>query len=223
MSRHARRIRRASLAAAVAALAGTLSGCLLPPLPGAEPQPSASKPAARPEPEPSITITDKGKIGAMSFADGDALAASAIPQWSDGLLADDGWTLTTPDTGAGRWGYTTADGTCTASFWQGRILDMAAEDDLTASDFILATLLKVDVAALEGRIDDGTIGYMFPDNPVAEYRYLQGSEPGRSWVIVARGFAQTKSALYFDVDCASDRAAEVSREVVSKTAIAVQG
>lgn len=182
---------------------------------------SAAVPAASPPAAPLVTVEDKGAPGTLTFDDGAALGPDAIAQWSEELFADPGWSLTSPDEGGGTWGYTTVDGTCTADFWQGKVFDMTATDDRAASDFVIAAIAGVELAKIQDLVNDNVVGFIFSDNPTAEYRRLGGTTPEHSQVIAVRGFAQLKAALYVVVDCASDQATTVADEVLSMSAIHV--
>src|SRR6218665_438673 len=216
------RIRRSVTTAVVALVAATtLSGCFaVPDLSNAR----RIDVSEAPQPTPSDdTGVDDGTVAAttMSFDDGAAIAPGSIAQWSDGLLTDDGWTLTSPDVGEGGWTYTSADGTCSAAFWQGQVYDMTATDDRSASDFMLGALISADAATVEQAGQDGTLAYFSGANRVADSRYISQVEADRSWAIAVRGFAVLKSTVYLIVDCSTDQAETVIDEVITKNPIIV--
>lgn len=228
---HAPRPLRLAAAAVVALAVLPLSGCLYAQIPanapsgeGPEPAPSASS-STVPSDEPSAPPT--GDLpSSMSFADGAALPATAYIQWGDGLLVDDGWTTVAPDDGNGGWTYGTADGTCTAQFWQGLIPDVPTVpgDDSASSDAMLAVILgESDVAAISTAATTGAFGYQVGGNADVENRRLLGEGEGdRRWIMAARAFTATGVGLYVIVDCTGGDVDATMAEVAEKNAIIIQ-
>ncbi|WP_435748105.1 hypothetical protein [Microbacterium sp. PMB16] len=206
-----RSLRTVSLTAVLTLL--VLSGCSSLP---------ASREARSPEPRPSPSFTVEDRSGeSLTFADGAGFSPDATAGWNDAGVAGDEWILTAPDEGFGTWAYRSGDGGCVATFWQGEVFDMAAPDDRAASDFVLASFMKTDAAAVEGAASDRLMGFGFADNPAAEYRYAEGVRHGGSWALAVRGFAQLKAAVYLTVVCESTDAPAQAADMISRVAIHV--
>ncbi|WP_407359061.1 hypothetical protein LTA6_001454 [Microbacterium sp. LTA6] len=208
--------------AAVIALALPLSGCVFGQIPANDP--GVDKPAEEPEPSDEPSEEPAGELpAALSFAQGQELPSTAYIEWGDGLMTDDGWTVVSPDNGDGGWKYGTADGTCTAQFWQGFIADVpvVAGDDSASSDAILGVLLKTDTATITPAATTGEFGYQPGGDGGVENRQVLGMEGDRSWIMAARAFTATGVGLYLIVDCTGGDANAVLAEVVEKNAIVV--
>lgn len=205
----------------VLAAALSLSGCLYAQIPGdtevsAEPTDAPSSDA--PADEPS------GELPAgLSFAEGQELPSSAYVEWGDGFLADDGWVTESPDDGNGGWSYATADGSCTAQFWQGRTSDVAVVDgdDSASSDAILAVLLQSTAAEITPLATTEEFSYQAGGSGGVENRQVVGAEGERTWVMAARAFTAVGVGLYVIVDCATGDAGAIMAEVTEKNAVVV--
>lgn len=218
-------------AAAVVALAVLpLSGCLYAQIPAAVPDGDGPAPTASPSDEPSHENTDEpsdepsGLPATLTFTDGIALPASAYIEWGDGLIADDGWTVVSPDDGNGGWTYGTVDGTCTAQFWQGLIPDVptVAGDDSASSDAMLAVILgEADTAAVTAAATTSAFSYQVGGNTDVEARQLVGDTGDRQWIMAARAFTATGVGLYVVVDCTGGDIGAVMAEVVDENAVVV--
>ena len=202
-----------------------LSGCIalsipdagsIPPKTPAAPEPPAESPTEKPTPDAPALTSDS-----LTFAEGAQIAPGTLTQWGDGLIADDGWTMTSPDDGAGSWGYTTTDGACTADFWQGTVYDMEEPDDQAASELVLASLLQADPADVAEHADTGSFSFALSGRGNADQRFVAGEDGDRTWVIAARGFAQTQSAVYVVIDCVDGQAESVAKDVWEKSAVVV--
>lgn len=201
MNRRTRPIMRIAAGATAIALLAPLSGCLssVPPVEAAEPGES-QRPTA---PTPTWTSVEVGEHPDLTFERGASLEPGMVTQWSDGLRDEQGWRMSSPDDGQGNWSYATRDGTCVARFWQGHVEDMAATDDLKASDFVLASVIEADPEELEGKVSTGAFSHRLSGLGSVDNRYLHGTfDDGVSWNIAARGFAATRSAVIVDVKCA---------------------
>lgn len=86
---------------------------------------------------------------------------------------------------------------------------------------MLAPLLKTDKATVSTKAQTGAFSFTITGQGKTDQRYVMGKEQGRSWVIAARGFAKTKSAVYVIVDCTSDAAPTVAPGVWTKSAVIV--
>lgn len=217
-----RAIARLLTASALLAAGALLSGCIAASIPDksvARPTPiETSSAPATPTPTSSPTSTPKPSA-TLTFADGARLPKSTYIEWGDGLAFDKGWSVNSPDDGNGNWSYINTDRSCTASFWQGRIIDSASADDRAASDVVLATFLKADVSQLAGKAGNSTFPYMTPGNTGADMRQLRGKESWGTWVLGARAFLATQTAMYIIVDCKNENAETVAKEVFTKSAI----
>jgi len=186
-------------------------------------EPSASsEPSATPEPAPTTEpgIVDEGDPG-LSFADGADIAPGTIAHWADGFMTDDAWELTSPDDGQGNWGYTSADGTCVASFWQGSTAGVELSgDDRADSDLVIATLLGADPARVTEFAEDIELSYLVPGNGGLDARIVEGSEGDRVWRFAARAFAVAGAAVTVMVDCTGGDIDAAFAEVNEKNAVA---
>lgn len=189
---------------------------------------AASAPGPERESAPSSTpsstssgsdATASGAPATLSFDDGDSISPAARIEWSDGLIGDAGWTVSMSDDGQGNWEYASADGVCTARFWQGTVTGSSASDDRAASDEILASKLQVAPGDLQGKANDGAFLYQNSGEKDAENRYVVGKEDGRSWFMAARGIHQTHVGFLMTVDCAMDDVSTVANEVLDKNGI----
>ena len=214
---------RPSRLAAVAVLAFAtlpLSGCLFSAIPSETAATDEPSNAPSPTPEQSDE-TEGGAPATLSFEDGDLLTDSVYVEWSDGLLADDGWEVTSPDDGNGGWAYGTIDGTCTAQFWQGFTPDIPVTpgDDSASSDAILGTLLQTDAASITPHAVDGAFSYQSTGNTDVANRQITGQDGDRTWIMAARAFATPGLGFYVIVDCTSGDANAILSEVLDKNAI----
>lgn len=206
-------------AAALALTSVLLTGCLAASTEKkeADPDPAPSRSASSPAPTESTASEGDGDL---TFERGADIKPGTITQWSDGMVDEEDWQLSSPDNGQGGWAYSTTDGACTASFWQGAVHDMVAEDDREASDFLLAALLNVKPADLQGKIGDGTFSHRVSGQGSVDQRFVQGKvDDGTTWIFAARGFAQTKSAVYVDVRCTTGDVSKAAALVWKENAV----
>jgi hypothetical protein len=206
--------------AAVAAATLSLSGCLYAQIPDEAPTTdvvTTDEPDA-PTDEPSGDLPLS-----LGFAEGQELPATAYIEWGDGLMTDDGWVTESPDDGNGGWSYATADGSCTAQFWQGLTSDVAvvAGDDSASSDAILAVLLQSNAAEITPLATTGEFSYQVGGTGGVEHRQVVGAEGERTWVMAARAFTAVGVGLYVIVDCTTGDAGAIMAEVADKNAIVV--
>jgi hypothetical protein len=206
--------------AAVAAATLSLSGCLYAQIPDEAPTidvVTTDEPDA-PTDEPSGDLPLS-----LGFAEGQELPATAYIEWGDGLMTDDGWVTESPDDGNGGWSYATADGSCTAQFWQGLTSDVAvvAGDDSASSDAILAVLLQSNAAEITPLATTGEFSYQVGGTGGVEHRQVVGAEGERTWVMAARAFTAVGVGLYVIVDCTTGDAGAIMAEVADKNAIVV--
>lgn len=218
---------RLTAAAVVAVSLLSLTGCLYAQIPGADPNGDAPSPTATPSEQPSDDPAEESSGAlptALSFADGADLPAAAYIEWGDGLIADSGWTIASPDDGNGGWSYGTVDGTCTAQFWQGLISDVPTVpgDDAASSDAMLAVILgEADIAAVAAAATTSAFSYQVGGNSDVEARQIAGGADDRQWIMAARAFTATGVGLYVIVDCTGADAAAVMAEVVDVNAVVV--
>ncbi|KDA06923.1 hypothetical protein DC31_07570 [Microbacterium sp. CH12i] len=200
-------------------LSGCYPGRSLPPRPAAEE--STSSPAPTVSDEPTDASSDLPAT--LSFDDGGLLPSTTYIEWGDGLMADDGWEITSPDDGNGGWTYGTIDGTCTAQFWQGLAsdVDFTSGDDKVASDAMLGALLQTDAASISPHAVDGAFAYQIGGNADVANRQVTGQEDGRTWIMAARAFTATGAGVYVIVDCTGGDVKAVLADVIDKNAIVV--
>lgn len=218
--RSARPLLRLAATALVALAVIPLSGCLAAQIPTE--QPASADPTVAPSDAPAEEPA--GELpSALSFDEGQELPPTAYIEWGDALIADDGWVTASPDDGNGGWSYATADGACTAQFWQGLTSDVevVAGDDSASSDAVLAVLLQATAAEVTPVATTGQFSYQVGGSGGVETRQVVGAEGTRTWVIAARAFSATGVGLSVIVDCTSGDASAVLAEVAEKNAVVV--
>lgn len=215
------RIPRLLAATAIVALSVVpLSGCLYAQIPAASS--SSSPSSSSPETETGAPID--GTTGStLTFAEGLDLASDTYIEWGDGLVADDGWKIVSPDDGEGGWTYGTVDGTCTARFWQGYMTDVpvVAGDDSASSDAILGVLLQTPAADISPNATTGEFSYLAGGNGGVDTRQVSGVDGSRTWLMAARAFTQTGVGLYVIVDCTAGDAEATMAVINEENAVVV--
>lgn len=212
------RTARLAAVALVAAAALPLSGCLYASIP------SGGQVTSEPVDTPSPTATADDEVVAtgegLSFADGATLSSGTYIEWSDGFFTDDGWDLTSPDDGAGNWGYTSVDGACTVSFWQGLTDGLTlVGDDSNDSDALLGYVLSAPTAEVTAAAADAELSYLTPGAGGLDARVIRGEEDGRTWTVTARSFTAVGVGLYVIVDCTGGDFDAAADAVVDKSAV----
>ncbi|MGM7699064.1 hypothetical protein [Microbacterium sp. A84] len=219
---------------AIAILALTtlpLSGCLFSSIPSEAP--SAEEPISTPSPSEEATVEEPADDeseetysdvpATLSFADGALLPDSTYIEWADGLMFDDGWEITTPDTGNGTWGYTTTDGTCTASFWQGTLDGLTPTgDDSADTDAVIAFFLDAEVADVTAAATNTELSYQVGGAGGLDARSIGGQQDddARTWSMTARAFGHVGAGVYTLVDCTGGDFDATVAEVIAQNAIA---
>lgn len=179
-------------------------------------------PAASPSPTPTFETFEVGTGPDLTFLDGAVLAPGSVTHWVDGLADEKDWHLSSPDDGHGSWAYTSIDEACRVAFWQETMPDMEALDDVMASDFALAALLRAEPAELEGKISNGTFSHRSSGHGLVDNRYMRGTfDDGVSWFLASRGFAQSKSAVFVDLRCKSGDIKKIADFVWHENAVRV--
>lgn len=199
-----------------------LTGCSI--LGPAQSSTSTSESLAEETPTPAVTaLTDptpaSGAPETMTFDDGADIDPDALPQWTDSLLTNEEWDVSSPDNGAGRWEYATVDGACTASFYQGEITDMTSTDDRDASEFILAAVVQRPQEWVATTASTAKGYYLQSGGKDADFLLLTGESAGTSLTFVARGFAQTTSALTMTMTCTEGDSYSTVEDVLSETGV----
>lgn len=213
-SPHALPVLRLAAVAIVSVAVLPLSGCLYAQIPSG--QPTESVPSI--EPEGTDEPTDEPSGGTtLTFAEGLELSDSAYIEWGDGFLADDAWKTVAPDDGNGGWTYGTADDTCTAEFWQGRITDVPVVegDDSASSDAILGVLLQSSTADITAVATTSEFSYQVGGTGGVENRQVVGTDGDRTWMMSARAFTAVGVGLYVIVDCTGGAGAETTMDLVN--------
>jgi len=212
----------AAMHAATHAVIAALTGCSSVASGDDASTPAVVEKSEAPSPTPTWTTVHVGKLPDLTFEGGASIASDAVTQWSDGLVDEQGWLMSSPDDGHGSWAYTTVDGDCVATFWQGSMAGMDTEDDRLASDIVLATLIGGDPAGLQDKISSGTFSHDVSSHGSVDNRFMHGTfDDGMTWALAARGFAQTGSAVYVDVQCRELDALEVAGFVWNENAVRV--
>lgn len=191
-------LRAAAVAAALTAPL-VLSGCF--------PKPLDVSRATRvdvPSEDAEVELETEDAAGdELDFEDGALLSASSTAEWADGLVVDDGWTLTSPDDGNGNWGYTSADGACTVAYWQGYLsdIDTSSGDDAVVSDKMLAMLLGASDADIAEYAFDGGFAYQTSGNDDVANRSVVGDDGTTAWMMSARALTQPGLGFTTTIDC----------------------
>ncbi|GAA2461480.1 hypothetical protein [Agromyces soli] len=175
------------------------------------------------ETDDPIVETDSADLGELSFEDGALLTSASTAEWADGLMFDDGWTLTSPDDGNGNWGYTSADGACTAAYWQGFIgdVDTSSGDDRIATDEMLAVVFGATAAEVGEVAVDGGFALGVPGNDDVDTRYVVGDDGTVQWVVAGRALVQPGLGFTLTIDCTGQDPEAVLDELNELSAIAV--
>ncbi len=170
-----------------------------------------------------IVETDPADFDELSFEDGALLTSASTAEWADGLMFDDGWTLTSPDDGNGNWGYTSADGACTAAYWQGFIgdVDTSSGDDRIATDEMLAVVFGATAAEVGEVAVDGGFALGVPGNDDVDTRYVVGDDGTVQWVVAGRALAQPGLGFTLTIDCTGQDPEAVLDALNELSAIAV--
>ncbi|MBT2483863.1 MULTISPECIES: hypothetical protein [unclassified Microbacterium] len=218
MTRHSQvsPLSRIAAAAVVAVALLPLSGCLSAQIPTT--QPSETTPSSEPEATGEPTDDPAGSA-TVTFDEGADLPTTAYIEWGDGFMADEAWKTVSPDDGNGGWTYGTADDSCTAQFWQGRISDVPVVegDDSMSSDAILGVLLDSPTEEITAVATTGEFSNQIGGTGGVETRQVIGAEGDRTWLMAARAFTNVGVGLYVIVDCTGAGAnAEATMELVNE-------
>ncbi|MFD6053205.1 hypothetical protein [Agromyces sp. NPDC060279] len=170
-----------------------------------------------------IVETDGAELDGLSFEDGALLTSASTAEWADGLMFDDGWTLTSPDDGNGNWGYTSADGACTAAYRQGFIgdVDTSSGDDRIATDEMLAVVFGATADEVGEVAVDGGFALGVPGNDDVATRYVVGDDGTVQWVVAGRALVQPGLGFTLTIDCTGQDPEAVLDGLNELSAIAV--
>jgi hypothetical protein len=156
-------------------------------------------------------------------------SAGLVPDqsiWEDSALVGGGnWTLTTPDDG-GSWGYTSADGDCTADFQQSRLDDTvsAAPDDRAATDRAMAWYYGWSETDVSTDAAERDMGFGPPTNRVVAARTIEAvNDGGMNGILAARAFRQTGLAFFVDAWCTQRAPADALEEILGSASIVPPG
>lgn len=207
-------------AAIVLALAALpLSGCLYAQIP--EHPTIIDDPISTDEPiEDPTDGPSTGLPATMSFTDGASLPATAYIQWGDGLFADDGWQLSSPDDGNGNWAYTSTDGLCTAAFWQGRLegLETVTDDDRTTTEDVLEYFLGTGL-----QFQTASLSYQTGGTRVLDALIASWTESGHERAVISRGFGVPGVGIYLSLDCTGGDIIMVMSELIDANSVIITG
>ncbi len=189
-------LRRSLSALALALSVGVVSACAASgPVGdgGASATPSASVPSAG---------DSDGVPSQLSLDDGDQVNSTMQAQWLDAMVADNAFTLSSPDDGKGNWAYTQTATQCIVRFWQGSVSDLPkADSDRALSDAVIAAWLRVQPADVTAHAADDTIGYQPSGAKTFGVRVVTGSAEGTSYVTAARGLGGIHGGFLAEVAC----------------------
>ena len=199
--------RRLSAAALVASLA-LLPGCALVPSLG-EITPVATDDAAdssgdsdSPEqPDPDLPPSE------LTFEAGAELdPAKWSVQWGDAFLADESFSVLSPDDGNGNWSYLDGANQCEISFYQGGMadLDMSQDDRPLTDDFLASVLAGTVTGSTRADVDEHAFDHELKGLGVesVEFRAIWGSAAdGGTWLHAGRMFGLHEAALYVGIRC----------------------
>ena len=156
-------------------------------------------------------------------------SAGVVPDesvWEDSaIVGTGGWTLTTPDDG-GSWGYTSADGDCTADFQQTRLDDTerGTADDRTATDRLMAWYYgwtETDVSTDAG---ERTLGFGPPTNRILAARTVEAvDDSGMNGILAARAFRESGLGFLVDVWCTQRDPSDALEEILGNASVVPPG
>jgi hypothetical protein len=156
-------------------------------------------------------------------------SAGLVPDqstWQDSALVGGGaWTLTTPDDG-GSWGYTSADGDCTANFQQSRLdeTQSAAPDDRVATDRAMAWSYGWSESDVSTDAAERDLGFGLPANRVVAARTIEAvNDSGMNGILAARAFRQAGLAFFIDAWCTQRAPADALEEILASASIVPPG
>lgn len=169
------------------------------------------------------------RAATLNFDDA-SLPAGAQAHWRDDLAADPGWSASLPAADQPQWAYatqqwqyTSADGTCTARFWEGAVPTGTATDT-AASDAILAAFAATDPAASTGLVVNGGFQHANTGNAdVSNRALIYDATDGHAVAVMARSFQAAGLEFISRVDCATRQQAwSTGDEAITKTPILVR-
>ncbi|MCT1479606.1 hypothetical protein [Microbacterium sp. p3-SID336] len=176
-------------------------------------------PSTRTDELPPKTSSPHPAADVFAFADGEQLTAETEVQWGDGFVADSGWKRE-PSDHPGRWSYTNARSTCTATFRDGVLGDAAGMDDREATDAVMEQRAGENWLGQEF-VSDGTfLPYQRSERRVAN-RQFNFTVNGFGYFIAARAFVQADAAVWVIVTCEGEPIGPVAEEVLSKNLLNV--
>ncbi|WP_243077332.1 hypothetical protein [Microbacterium sp. SS28] len=156
-------------------------------------------------------------------------SAGLVPDqsiWEDSAVVGGGnWTLTTPDDG-GSWGYTSADGDCTANFQQSRLDETVttAPDDRVATDRAMAWYYGWTEDDVSSDALERDMGFGPPANRVVAARTIEAvNDSGMNGILAARAFRQSGLAFFIDVWCTQRVPADALEEILGSASIVPPG
>jgi len=170
----------------------------------------------------------------LTFAAGADLEPGAWHAgWDDRLMvADDRFSVSTPDDGNGAWAYLDGQTQCTVAFYQGAITDLAmGADDRESTDNMLAAVLTAQIPGVTGadvtaNASDEFVAQTTQEGSV-DVRIVGGSGGSAgdeaTWSEFGRMFGTLGTALVVNVECPAgqDASAEVSTLLDEYLGIAV--
>ncbi|TQM24353.1 hypothetical protein FB391_2866 [Microbacterium kyungheense] len=155
--------------------------------------------------------------------------ATLVPDesvWQDSaLVSGGGWTLTTPDDG-GSWGYTSADGDCTADFQQSRLDESqrGAGDDRVATDRLMAWYYSWSESDVSSDAGEQTLGFGPAGNRILAARTVEAvDDSGRNGILAARAFRQSDLGFLIDVWCTEGDPADSLEEILGNASVVPPG
>lgn len=194
------------MAASLVAFAGCaflVPGALRSPAaPASTPAPATESVAPSIEPTSVPTSTaaeDDAEV--LTFAAGDRLDSSLIPEWTDPFATHDSFEVLRADDGNGSWTYGDTKAKCSIAFYQGKVEGVDfSEGDEAASVELLAAATSIDADALNANRGVTHLRFGLTDGTV-QFRSIADEPAGQTRVTAARAFGALGRGLVIMVQC----------------------
>lgn len=193
---------------------------------GSRPSPTATTTqTANPDSTVSMppgSSADAESLPSLTFAEGASLSPDSDIRWADGFAADDDWKAVAAASAPGRWAYTNADQSCTASFRGGVLGDAGDMDDREATDAVIAVLLDEDPSVLSPLLYDSYFFLGIDRDARVDHRQFSYTVNGTGDFIAVRAFVAVDYSAEVRLTCVGTNIDAVAAEVMSKNWIVIE-